>query len=179
MDAAGNLYIADWQNSRIRLVQADGTIRTLAGGGSGGDGGAATSAALNGPSAVAVDRSGNLYIADTDNQRVRKVSLGGTISTVAGTGAFGYSGDNGPATGALLFSPSGVAVDAAQNLYLTDTGNTRIRKVNPAGTIATIAGGGVSLGDGGPAVSALLARPTGIALDPAGNLYFSDTARGS
>ncbi len=175
VDAAGNLYIADWQNNRIRKVGLDGIIVTIAGGGSGGDGGLAAAAALNAPRGVAVDSNGNLYIADTDNQRIRIVSPGGVITTVAGNGAFGFSGDGGPATGAMLFQPWGLAVDPARNLYIADSGNHRIRVVNPGGIIATIAGGGVFIGDGGPAVSAVLSLPAALALDPAGNVYIADT----
>ena len=123
MDSAGNLYIADTDNNRIRKV-SNGVITTVAGNGTqgfSGDNGPATSAQLNGPDGVAVDSAGNLYIADTDNNRIRKVS-NGVITTVAGNGTSGFSGDNGPATSAQLDDPYGVAVDSAGNLYIADTG---------------------------------------------------------
>jgi len=179
VDAAGNLYIGDMWNGRIRKVTPAGTITTVAGSwraGYSGDGGPATAASLNGPQGVAVDAAGNLYIADGDNWRIRKVTPGGTIATVAGSGHQGYSGDGGPATAASLSYPSGVAVDAAGNLYIADRLNNRIRKVTPSGTIATVAGNGQSgySGDGGPATAASLSYPSGVAVDAAGNLYIAD-----
>ena len=176
VDSAGNLYIADTPNNRIRKVSG-GTITTVAGNGAyafSGDGGPATSASLNQPFGVAVDSAGNLYIADSDNNRIRKVS-GGTITTVAGNGVGGFSGDGGPATGASLNAPLGVAVDSAGKLYIADSWNYRIRKVT-GGTITTIAGnenGGFS-GDGGPATNASLGGPFGVAIDSFGNLYIAD-----
>ena len=179
-DAAGNLYVADMGNHAIRKVAAaTGIITTAAGdGGAGysGDGGPATSAQLNSPWGVAVDAAGNLYIADTDNNRVRKVAANGTISTVAGIGTFGYSGDGGPATNAQLSWPRGVAVDAAGNLYIVDHENNRIRKVAAAtGIITTVAGNGTAdySGDGGPATSAELAFPESVTVDASGNLYIA------
>jgi len=182
VDAAGNLYIADPYSDgggRIRKVTPAGTISTVAGNGltgGGGDGGPATSASLNVPNGVAVDSVGNLYIADRNNRRIRRVTPGGTISTVAGGGFSGFSGDGGPATSASLFSPSGVTVDAAGNLYIADTSNYRIRKV-ASGIISTVAGNGLFRfsGDNGPAISASLQVPIGVAVDAAGNLYFSDS----
>ncbi len=183
VDAADNLYIAEQGSSRIRKV-SNGVIATVAGDGTwgyGGDNGPATSAQLSGPWGVAVDSAGNLYIADTRNNRIRKVS-NGVITTVAGNGTPGFSGDNGPASNAQLNGPSGVAVDAAGNLYIADSGNYRIRKVSN-GVIATVAGSGVTSpaggggfsGDYGPATSARLNNPSGVAVDSAGNLYIADT----
>jgi uncharacterized protein (TIGR03437 family) len=182
VDSSGNLYIFDTFNERIRKVSA-GTIATVAGNGFAGysgDGGPATSAELNlaGGSfngGVGVDSAGNLYIADTFNQRIRKVS-GGTITTVAGNGNGGFSGDGGPATNASLFAPSGVAVDSVGNLYIADTSNNRIRKLS-GGTITTVAGNGNQgfSGDGGPATSASLYTPSGVAVDLAGSLYIADS----
>ncbi|MGD0668821.1 MAG: hypothetical protein ABSB23_14775 [Bryobacteraceae bacterium] len=177
VDGAGNVYIADTGNSRVREVSGS-TITTFAGSGTAGysgDGGAAASAQLYSPVGLAFDTKGNLYIADTDNSAIRKVA-NGAISTVAGNGLQGYSGDGGPALSAQLNYPEGVAVDAAGNLYITDTLNYRIRMVSPTGNIATIAGNGVAgySGDGGPASQAKLSYPTGIAVDSVGNVFFSD-----
>ena len=179
VDAAGNLYIADYGNHRIRGVSPSGIISTVAGSGTqgfSGDGGPATSASLNYPGSVAVDAAGNLYIADSQNDRIRKVSASGIISTVAGNGALGFSGDGGPASSASLLLPGGVAVDAAGNLYIADSQNDRIRKVSASGIISTVAGSGAQgfSGDGGPATSALLYGPFGVAVDAAGDLYIGD-----
>jgi uncharacterized protein (TIGR03437 family) len=179
MDMAGNLYISDTRNNRIRKVAPGGTITTVAGNGTAGfsgDGGLATSAALDWPSAVAVDTAGNIYIADYYNGRIRKVTAGGTITTVAG-GGFNFPGVNGSsATSVLLNNPSGVAVDAAGNLYFTDSYNNVVLKVTSGGTLTIVAGNGSQgfSGDGGPATSAALNFPTGIAVDAAGNVYFAD-----
>jgi trimeric autotransporter adhesin len=180
LDASGNLYIADAGNYRIRKVSAAGIITTVAGNGSNnysGDGGAAANAQLSEPEGVAVDAAGNVYIADTANQRVRKVASGGVITTVAGTGSAGYSGDGGPAISAELYHPTGIAMDACGNLYIADDLNSVIRQVSVAGAITTVAGNGTAgfSGDGGPAASAQLFRPNGVAADAAGNLYIADT----
>jgi uncharacterized protein (TIGR03437 family) len=177
VDSAGNLYIADTYNGRIRKVSG-GTITTVAGNGSFGfygDGGPATSASLYLAYAVAVDSTGNLYIADgVISGRIRKVS-GGTITTIGGNGAYRFSGDGGPATGASLNGPGGVAVDSTGNLYIADSANNRIRKVS-GGKVTTVAGNGAYgfSGDGGPATSASVAEPLGVAVDSAGNLYIAD-----
>jgi hypothetical protein len=176
VDRQGNVYIAEKGNRRVRKVSRGGTITTFAGGGSAlGDGGTATSALLRFPIGVAVDDQGNVYIADADDHKVRKVS-GGTITTFAGTGKYGYSGDGGPATSARLNGPTGVAVDGQRNVYISDADNYRVRKVSPDGTITTVAGSGASgsSGDGGPATSARLNQPEGVAVDGQGNLYIAD-----
>jgi sugar lactone lactonase YvrE len=181
-DSAGNLYIADWTNNVIRKVTAvTGVITTVAGNGTAGfagDGGAATSAELKGPTGIAVDSAGNLYIADQANNRVRKVAAAtGVITTVAGNGTAGYSGDGGPATSAAMYSPTDLAFDSAGNLYISDNANNRIRKVTlTTGVITTVVGNGTagSTGDGGSATSAELDAPAGLAFDSAGNLYIAD-----
>jgi sugar lactone lactonase YvrE len=202
VDPNGNVYIADEQNNRIRVVCAgstpvlgvacaEGNIVTVAGSGGTtlGDGAAATAAMLSAPYTVALDPAGNLYIADSGNNRVRMVSASasgsvmgisckapGVIATVAGNGSQGFNGDGGPATGAELFAPSGVAVDPAGNLYIADTQNFRIRKVSAAGVITSVAGtatGGFG-GDGGPATSAGIYGPYGLALDGSGNLFVAE-----
>src|ERR1017187_7388867 len=179
VDASGNLFIADGY-FRIRKVSASGIMTTFAGGGNEpglGDGGPATSVSLNGPWGVAVDTSGNLFITDGGNYRIRKVSASGIITTVAGNGTgFSFSGDGGPATSATFYDPAGVAVDTSGNLFIADEGNSRIRKVSASGIITTVAGGGTGgLGDGGPATSASLYEPAGVAVDASGNLFIADT----
>ena len=179
LDSNGNLYIADQRNQRVRRVDTSGNISTVAGNGIAGfsgDGGLAINAELNWPTGLAVDNLGNLYIADTSNVRVRKVDAAGIISTVAGNGVVGFSGDGGPAVNAELNFPTGLAAKGG-NLYLADAGNNRIRKVDSSGKISTVAGNGIQGfgGDGGPATSAELAEPWGVALH-AGNLYIADLA---
>jgi sugar lactone lactonase YvrE len=179
VDGTGVLYIAEFGNNRVRRVGTDGTITTVAGtntAGYSGDGGPATRAQLTSPAGVAVDRSGALYITEFGNNRVRRVGTDGTITTVAGTGIPGYSGDGGPATQAQLANPAGVAVDSAGILYIAEFGNNRVRRVGADGTITTMAGDGISgfAGDGGPATHAHLANPAGVALDRTGILYITD-----
>jgi sugar lactone lactonase YvrE len=176
-DTTGNLYLADADNHVIREISTSGIITTIAGTGIegySGDGAAATSAQLDTPTGVAVDASGNLYIADSHNHRIREVS-GGTITTFAGIGTPGYSGDAAAATAAQLSLPSGVAVDTRGNLYIADTNNHRIREVSN-GTITTIAGDGEELyaGDGAAATAAALDSPTSVAVDATGNVYIAD-----
>jgi sugar lactone lactonase YvrE len=180
IDAAGNKYIADAANGRIRKINSAGIVTTFAGtgiNGYSGDGGQATDAQLWDPNAVVFDAAGNLYIADLDNARVRKVNTAGIISTVAGTGTGGYSGDGGQATDAQLNEPNNLAFDAAGNLYITEDGNSVVRMVNSSGIISTVAGNASIVspsGDGGPATQAALFSPGGIAFDATGNLYICD-----
>jgi len=177
-DAAGNLYIADSNDQMVREVSLAGVITTVAGSGEqgyGGDGGPATSAMLDSPSGVAVDGLGTIFIADTHNQRIRKV-VSGVITTIAGNGTAGFSGDNGPATSATLNQPNAVTIDAAGNVYFADTNNHRIRKIT--GTIiSTVAGDGeqLYLEDGAAATQTGLDSPAGLAVDASGNLYIADT----
>jgi sugar lactone lactonase YvrE len=182
VDSADNLYIADFNNNRIRKVSASGTITTVAGGGNPadgrGDGGPATRARLIEPIDVAVDAKGNLFIAEHGRHRVRMVTPAGTISTVAGTGQAGFAGDGRPATAAQLAFPFGVVVDNADHLYIADLVNHRVRMVGPDGKIRTVAGGGNpadGVGDGGLATQARLDTPSGLAVDGAGNLFIADS----
>ncbi|MDA2933238.1 hypothetical protein MYX82_02730 [Acidobacteria bacterium AH-259-D05] len=185
-DPAGNLFIADSDNNRIRKVEATtGIITTVAGLGEegfSGDGGPATQAALNSPFAVALDVAGNLFIADSDNNRIRKVeATTGIITTVAGLGEEGFSGDGGPATEAALDNPQGIVVDAGGHLFIADSFNRRVRKVSAAtGVITIVAGSGEFVffldgvpGDGGPATEAALGFPNGLAVDKDGNLFIA------
>ena len=177
IDSSGNLYIADQQNNRVRKVTPYGIITTVAGDGAAGysgDGGPATAAKLNYTQGVAADNTGNIYIADQHNNRVRKVSATGIITTFAGNGSGSFSGDGGPASAATVNQPAAVAVDNAGNVYICDQNNARIRKVDNAGIITTIAGGGSSLGDGGPATVARLNWPCNLAIDNLGNVFIAD-----
>ena len=183
LDAHNHLYIADTHNNRVREVDlGTGVIRTIAGSTAGfsGDGGAAVNAQLRLPTALAIDAGGNLYVADTGNHRVRRINPAtGTITTVAGDGRQGFSGDRGPAIAASIDSPGGLAIDAAGNLLIADTHNQRVRSVDTAsGVIRTIAGTGAVgyAGDSGAASAARLALPHGISIDAAGNIYIADTA---
>ncbi len=182
LDSAGNIYIADQNHNRIRKVDVGGVITTVAGNGNtqfSGDGGLATSATVyiaGNHNGLAVDAAGNLYIADDGHHRIRKVDAKGIITTVAGTGNQGFSGDGGLATSAQLFRPSGVAVDGAGNVYIADTNNRRIRKVDTSGIITTLAGTGAFgySGDGANATLATMEAPVDVALDAQGNVYFTD-----
>jgi sugar lactone lactonase YvrE len=182
LDAAGNLYIADTGNHRIRMVSAQtGTISTVVGtgtAGSSGDGGLAGSAAVSSPAGVVSDSDGDLYIADTGNHKIRFVNAAtGLISTFAGTGTAGSTGNNVAATTATLNGPRGIGLDAAGNLYIADTGSNLVREVH-AGIITTVAGSGTAgnSGDGGLATAAALNSPTAVALDAAGDVYVADSA---
>ena len=184
LDTAGNIYIADMGNSRIRLItKSTGYITTIAGNPSNGynfgDNVPAVSAVLYSPSGIAVDAAGNIYISDVDGEtRVRMISKStGNITTIAGNGQYFYSGDNGPATAAAVNTPRGIAVDTAGNIYIADEGNNRIRMISKSTSyITTVAGTtyGYS-GDNGPATSAKLTGPFGVAVDTAGNIYIADT----
>jgi uncharacterized protein (TIGR03437 family) len=180
VDTAGNLFLADYGNHRIRKVTPDGIINTVAGTGARGftgDGGLATNATMNYPSNVAVDRSGSIFIVDVDNIRIRQVNPAGIINTVAGNGIFGFSGDGGPAIDAALSLINGVAVDPSGNVFISDGVNYRVRKVTPSGGISTFVGNGKYrfVGDGGPASSAVLNFPAGISVDSLDNIFLADS----
>ena len=210
IDAQDNLYLTEWLGHTVLKIAANGTVTTIAGTGAAGfsgDGGPATAAQLYGPSAVAIASDGAVYIADSGNNRVRKVAPDGTISTIAGTGpgianillppsfqTCAFSGDGGPATSAQLCDPAQLAFDKAGGLYVADFGNARVRRISPDGIIATVAGSGqpvplgqsggalsyspanpFSSGDGGPAIHATFNRVGGAIFDAAGNLYVSDS----
>jgi sugar lactone lactonase YvrE len=186
-DPAGNLLVADHANNRVRAIGPDGLINTVVGSGPigtssddgdlTGDGGPALEAALQEPTAIAFDAAGNLYIADRDNHAVRRVDPSGIITTVAGSGERGFAGDDGPAIDADLSRPQGVAVDGAGNIYISDSDNHRIRKVDPSGVITTIAGTGEPgySGDGGPAIDAMIVDPYMLVVDGTGSLLFSSS----
>lgn len=193
-DSAGNRYIAGGNSCNCVLKDAFEGLTTLVAGGNNqgsgglyqnlngpgysGDGGQATSAQLSNPSYAITDASGNVYIADTGNNRIRKVSAStGVITTFAGNGSAAYAGDGGYAANASLNAPSSIAIDTSGNLYIADSMNYRIRKVNLSGVISTVAGNGTVgySGDGGSAVNAQLANPSGIAVDSTGNLYIADS----
>jgi sugar lactone lactonase YvrE len=179
VDAAGNLYISDADDNRIRRVGTDGVITTFAGtGGCGfsGDGGPATSAELCSPYGIAFDALGNLYVSDYNATRIRKITPTGTITTIAGTGVEIDSGDGGPAISASIRYAKSLAIDTTGNIYLSEESNSRIRKIDTAGTITAFAGtGNIGFtGDGAPATSVDLHMPTGVAVDAAGHLYIAD-----
>ncbi len=183
VDAAGNVYIAEFGNNRVRKVTVNGNIDTLAGSGANGysgDGLQAKTAQLNGPQAVAVDSTGIVYIADSVNNRIRKVAANGVITTLAGTGAGGFSGDGGQAVNARVGNPVGLAVDGVGNLYVSD-GSLRIRKIFVSGVISTIAGSSTRgyFGDGGAATSAAFSGTYGLAINSAGSIWFADSLNNS
>lgn len=181
LDGLGNIFIADRNNYCIRKINSAGIISTFAGNGTqgySGDGGAATSAMLGMVTSVFADNQGNVYIGDATNNRIRKVDASGVISTFAGNGTAPTTGDGGQAIDAGLSTSSSFAVDASGNLYFTDLLNHRIRKITPAGIITTIAGNGSAgfTGDGVLATTTALNRPSGLAIDSFGNIYFADVA---
>ncbi len=177
VDNAGNIYVADGVNRRIRKVAPDGTISTFAGSGgldSSGDGGPAGAATFGLPSAVAVDSEGNVFVADSFNHRIRKIDASETITTIAGTGTPGFSGDGGQGGNAQISTPTWVAVDADGHVFIADAFNRRVRMISPDGIITTVAGnGGIGSGDGGPATEAGV-EPWDVAVDAEGNLYIAD-----
>ncbi len=182
LDGTGNLYVADSRTDGIRRIDAQGVITTIAGTGErgfGGDGGPATEAQFRFPLGLVLDGTGNVYVADTGNHRIRRIDAEGVITTIAGTGERGFGGDGGPATEAQLGFPEGLVLDGSANVYVADTGNRRIRRIDAEGMITTIAGtgeGGFG-GDGSPATEAQLLSANGLALDGSGNVYVADGNR--
>ncbi len=180
VDGAGNSYFADYFNQRIRKINSAGTITTIAGTGTAGfsgDGGLAINAELHNPTGLAVDVIGNLYVADKGNNRVRMINTGGVITTLAGANTGGYTGDNGPASAAELYGPTGVAVDAQGNIYIADRSNNAVRKIDLNGMISTIAGtgaGGFNGDDWPSSTLATLYEPSSVAVDNIGNVYIAD-----
>jgi sugar lactone lactonase YvrE len=180
VDAAGNLYVADLGNHCIRKITPEGTVTTLAGSGIAGFAdGIGTAAQFSGPTGVALDAAGNVYVADTYAQRIRKITPNGTVTTLAGSGASGFGGSvgggfaDGPGSTAKFYLPKSVAVDASGNVFVADDINSRIRKVTPAGIVTTLAGSTAGFADGTGA-TAKFNRPSGIAIDASGNLYVAD-----
>jgi len=171
IDAAGNLYVADSFNHRIRKVTPAGVVSTLAGSEPGFADGAGSAARFDGPTGIAIDRAGNLYVADTLSNRIRKLTQKGEVSTLAG-GKYGFA--DGVGSAAQFAYPSGIAIDAAGNLYVADTQNHRIRKVTPRGVVSTLAGNDKQGFADGKGKNARFSSPWGIAIDAAGNLYVAD-----
>ena len=184
VDAAGNVYVADYYNNRINKVDSSGNVTTLAGNGmpgyADGTGGPTGTAEFYSPSNVVVDAAGNVYVADSVNNRIRKVDPSGNVTTLAGNGTQGSADGTGGPTGTAEFNnPWGVAVDAAGNVYVADSGNNRIRKVDPNGNVTMLAGNGTwgfEDGTGGPTGTAEFNGPEGVAVDAAGNVYVADSA---
>jgi len=178
IDEAGNIYICDGYNNRVRKINTSGIISTIAGtatGGFSGDGGMATDAELNQPYGIALDRYGNIYISEWTN-RIRKINASGVITSIAGNGSMGLSGDGGAATLAEFNNPTGIAIDGNGNVFIADAGNSCIRWINASGIINSFAGTGIVgfSGDGGLAIDAELTAPTGVTIDSKGDFYIAD-----
>ena len=178
-DSAGNLFFVESDTNRVRKIDPEGRVTTVAGSGlagDSGDGGPATGALIGRIEGMAIDRSGNMYLADAANYRIRRIDGSGTIETIAGTGEWGSDGDGGPAASATVTAVYGLATDQQGNLFISEAWNDSVRKIDLEGTISTVAGTGEQghSGDGGPAREARLNRPRGIAVDTAGNLFIAD-----
>ncbi|RQO70380.1 hypothetical protein DBR43_20385 [Pedobacter sp. KBW06] len=174
MDPNGNLYVSDFRNNRIRKITPDGIVSTFAGSTAGYADGTGTAAKFNNPIGIIADRSGNLYVVDNGNSRIRKITAAGVVSTYAGSGEEGLL--NGNALTAQFLNPRYLTIDASNNLYVTDNGNNCIRKISSSGQVTTFAGSGQFGADDGPAATATIAEPTGITIDPSGNIYVSHLA---
>ena len=175
VDANGNVYVADTSNNRIRKITPAGVVTTLAGSGAGGFAeGTGEVAIFSSPTGVAVDANGNVYVADTSNYRIRKVTPAGVVTTLAGSGTSGYADGTGAAARFAIATPSALAVDTGGNVYVADTSNNRIRKVTPAGVVTTLAGTNTAGFADGPAGASQLNSPTGVAVDVSGNVYIAD-----
>lgn len=172
-DGLGNVYIADNGNSAIRMINTTGTVSTLAGGTSGFADGTGTAAKFYSPTSVAADSMGNVYVSDVGNQRIRKITPAGVVTTLAGTNAAGFA--DGTGARALFYNPAQLAVDKQGNIYVADIANSAIRKVTQAGVVTTVAGNGTHGSTDGPAASALFYYPSGVAVDKNGNIYVADT----
>lgn len=173
VDSSGNVYVADYESNIIRKITSAGVATTLAGSGAAGaDDGLDTAATFNLPEAVAVDAAGNVYVADNGNNLIRKVSPAGQVSTLAGSGQRGSA--NGTGNAASFNSPFGIALDAAGNIYVADSGNNLIRKITPGGTVSTIAGSGARGASDAAGTSASFNTPAGLAIDKSGNIYVAD-----
>lgn len=178
-DEAGNLYFCDVDNHRVRKIDTAGIITTVAGNGGtvyNGDHIPADTAVIYSPHWVAKDREGNLYVTDYDGHRIRKIDTSGIITTIAGTGVSGYTGDNGPAESALINTPYGIVIDDTGNIYFADYQENVLRKIDTAGIITTFAGNSsvITVGDNGPATSAGLNHPIGVMVDRADNVYITE-----
>jgi sugar lactone lactonase YvrE len=174
VDSSGNVFVADAGNNLIRKIDTTGNVTTLAGSGAGGSAnGSGTAASFYNPWGIAADSSGNVYVADKNNNLIRKIDSIGNVTTLAGSGAVGSV--NGPATTASFYGPEGVAVDLTGNVYVADTGNNLIRIIDTSGWVSTLAGTGVSGSTNGQATSATFSFPWGIAVDSSENIYVVDS----
>lgn len=174
VDASGNVYVGDTFNNLIRMIASNGTVSTLAGSGaSGAANGTGTSASFSSPAGVAVDASGNVYVADHGNNLIRKITPSGVVTTLAGSGSSGAA--NGTGTAASFSGPFGVSVDSSGNVYVADTGNNLIRLITPTGVVSTLAGSGATGSANGTGAVASFSSPQGVSVDSSGNVYVGDT----